>query len=231
MTLRLAILLISGLSIISCFDSSYSDRNIESRAQAIVDRLDNDSINIFKEWNYTQRGKLNYWSKIVSGEQLYSCTYSKETDTTKLIIFKLQAFLKDFPWNYKLDTLKYNQVELSQFDNSIHVKATMDGYGATLDDILIFNGLFISKNPFNHFSKLASLKGDLEVFGISSEGYIGDFIQFYLSSQYILTYMPDNVYFNLEPKAKDFWMKEFEKGKMIKKNWNLRKLEHPLDNG
>lgn len=228
MSLRLIILLISCLGIIGCFDSKYSDRNIEAKALAIVNRLNNDSVNIFKEWNYSQRGPGGYWSKDSANTTLYITVYSVEKDTITLIILQPTGFFKDFSWNYLLDTSKYNRVILSKFKDSVRIKASLSYYEEVLDTVK-GDSLFIRKDPFEHFSKLNDLKNTLGVFGISYRGDIGDFIQFYLSSKYVLTYLPENAYFN--PKSKDIWLKEFEKGKMIKRNWNLRKLEHPLDNG
>src|SRR5687768_13395006 len=216
------------IAMAACYDSSYSDRNIEAKALALVDRLDNDSVNIFKEWNFTQRGQAGYWFKISTNDILYSCVYLKEGDTSILKVMKSSDFFADFPWHFSYDTAQYRQVVLSKFEDKMKVN-TLFYPLIEIVDSLNTNGLFINKDPFDHFSKLNSLKNDLHVFGISYRGDIGDFIQFYLSSQHVLTYLPDNAYFN--PKSKDIWVKEFENGKMIKKNWNLRKLEHPLDNG
>lgn len=58
---------------------------------------------------------------------------------------------------------------------------------------------------------------------------MGNYIEFYLSRQHILTYLPDSLYVN--PKSKELRLKEFAKGKTIKKNWNFRKLDKPMDNG
>jgi hypothetical protein len=205
-----------------------SKKDIQKHALSIANRLDNDSVNIFKEWNYTRRGEWGYWYKVSTDETLYSCVYSVEEDTSMLKVMQSGKFFVDFPWNYSLDTAQYRQVVLSKFEDKMKVN-TLFYPLIEIGDNLNTNGLFINKDPFDHFSKINSLKNDLHVFGISYRGDIGDFIQFYLSPQHVLTYLPDNAYFN--PESKDIWMKEFERGKMIKKNWNLRKLEHPLDNG
>ena len=68
----------------------------------------------------------------------------------------------------------------------------------------------------------------LGVIGIASyeNQRIGNFIQFYISRQHILTYIPDTakVY-------NEYWKKNFATGKMIGRNWNYRKLKDPIDNG
>jgi hypothetical protein len=227
MGIRYFILIVSSLLIGSCFNS-YNEKDIEAKAFSIVERLNNDSVNIFKEWNYTRRGEWGYWYKVSADETLYSCVYSVEADTSILKIMKSDKFFIDFPWSYSLDTAKYQHIELSKFEGWVKVKTTFYPL-IEIADSLPFENLFIDKNPFEQFSKLNSLKNELGVFIISYRGDIGNFIQFYLTAQHVLTFLPDNLYLN--PKSKDIWMKEFEKGKMIKKNWNLRKLEAPLDAG
>lgn len=67
---------------------------------------------------------------------------------------------------------------------------------------------------------MSNLKNELNVSKIYHNQHLGEFIQFYITYDDILTYMPDEL--NLNPTYKNAWLEKFNSGKMIKKNWNLR---------
>ena len=215
----------------SCLDNRTSPKTIEQKAIRITNRLNSSSINIFRQWNYTPRGKAEIWSRKSSDSILYNCIYIKFPDTTDLRVSQLSPFLKEFPLKIMIDTFKYWQVDfLKSVDNNVKIVGIdHSGKNHTLKQRVAITKLFEISNPFEKLSKLSKLKDSLEVFGITSKQDLGSFIQFYLSSEHILTYLPDNL--NLNPQFKDVWLKEFATGKTIKKNWNLRKLPHPINGG
>lgn len=214
-----------------CINNEYSDHNIEIKAQHIVKYFDSHSINVFNKWSYTNRGRGGIWFRYEKDSLLYRCYYYQDSDTTKLGVFnQFNAFTKDYPISITLDTSGYFRFQFSNEHNKIQITAT-DSNGR--DHILLKNinltDLFKAKNPFNILGNLSSLKDSLGIIHISRNRNIGNFTQFYLSSQHVLTYFPDSLHLN--PKFKAIWMKEFATGKVLNKHWNLRKLSKPLDNG
>lgn len=217
--------------LLSCSDSRTSPKTVEQKAGRITNRLDSSSISIFYKWNYTPRGKAEIWSKKSFDSILYSCIYIQFPDTIELRVSQLSSFLKEFPCKISVDTAKYRKVDfLKSIDDNVKIVGIDDfGENHILEQKAAITKLFGASNPFEKLSELSKLKDSLEVFGITSKQHLGNFIQFYLSSEYILTYLPNDL--NLNPQFEDVWRKEFARGKIIKKNWNLRKLPHPVDGG
>ena len=89
--------------------------------------------------------------------------------------------------------------------------------------------LYGSKNPFNDLQKLSDLIEKFEIVSLHHNEYVGGFIQFYLTYEDVLTFIPDDL--SINPIYEKIWKENFENGKMINKNWNLRKLDHPKQGG
>jgi len=214
----------------ACSNSQFSDKNIEVKAMDITQRLDSNSINIFREWGFGTRGQAEIWIKQSWDTSHYSCLYFK-ADIICLSVGRLEEFKKDFPFDFIIDTSIYWRVDFSKINEEIIRISAVDNHGRDhiLSQGIPLKELFKENDPFRHFKSLSDLTDSLGIYGTFYRPDIGNFIQFYLSSQHILTYLPDNS--NLNPKFKDVWFKEFETGKTIKKNWNLRKLDKPRDNG
>jgi hypothetical protein len=219
----------------ACSDSQFSDKNIEDKAVNITEKLDSINIKTFYEWGFGHRGEADIFTKHSenpdSGFYSYSCFYFNNIDSIKLSISRFENFKKDFPCDIQIDTSKYYRIDFTKFKNASVRISAVDNHG---QDQIIFESiplkeLFATNDPFEKFKYLSDLKDSLGILGNVYRPDIGNFIQFYLSSQHILTYLPDNS--NLNPKFKDMWLKEFATGKTIKKNWNFRKLDKPMDNG
>ena len=88
------------------------------------------------------------------------------------------------------------------------------------------NQLFPKQDPFQYFDSLSRLKDRLGIIGTFSKPDLGNFIEFYLSPQHVLTYLPNNLY--IDPTVKEVWLSYFATGTMFKHNWNLRKLDKPV---
>jgi len=218
-------------TIVGCSGPQFSDKNIEARAINITQMLDTNAINVFTEWSYGTRGQAEIWSKLSFDSSLYTCLYSKNLDTKELFIGQLENFKKDFPYDFLIDTSKYFRAIFSKINDTTIRIITIDNQGQDhiLSESIPLKSVFRSNDPFKHFKSLSDFKDSLGIIGTFYRPDIGNFIQFYLSAQHILTYLPDNPKFN--SKFKDVWIKEFETGKTIKKNWNLRKLDKPRDDG
>lgn len=214
---------------LACSDSQFSDKNIETKAINITEQLDSNTIKIFREWNFFKRG-VDFWVKVSNNNEQYTCNYYSINDTAFLVIPQPYKFITDFPSNFDFDTAQYWRFELSNYNDKVNIVGVdNNGRDKIIATMLSLDSLFPTTNPFEKFSMLSALKDSLGVYGISYHKDIGDFIQFYLSAQHVLTYIPENLFLN--PKFKDVWLKKFKKGQTIKSNWNLRKLDQPIDNG
>jgi len=209
----------------SCNNSRLSDEEIENKAIVITKKLNEENIDIFRKWNFGSRGEAEIWTKTVKDSTLYGCIYLKSTHTTNITIFNSFVYSQDFPLKIELDTSKYQKFEFKKSpDQKIKVVGIdQNGHDIVIKSNLSENEVFINKSPFEKLDSLNILKDELGVCGISHIGRIGDFVQFYITRQDILTFISDYSTFN--PMYKDIWIKTFSKGKEIKENWNLRRLD------
>lgn len=215
-------------NLFSCTDNQRSEKQIEEQAYSVIKRLDNNTIDTFKHWGNGTRGEAEIWAKLDAPS--YGCFYFIK-DTLKISVGLIENFKKDFPYTINIDTSLVHQISFKKLNNEdINVAALTNFGGDTiLADKIKMKSLFPTSDPYLHFAKLSKLKNDLQIIGTFYRPDIGNFIQFYLTNQHVLTYFPDTLQFN--PKFKNVWMGYFSTGKNLSKNWNLRKLEKPLDNG
>jgi hypothetical protein len=211
-------------------DPQILDKNIEAKAINVAQQLDSNSISVFREWGFGTRGQVEIWNKQAWDSSLYNCLYF-DTDTIRILVGQLEGFKKDFPYDFVIDTSIYHGTNFFKInDTTIRITAyDSNGQNHILSKGISLKTLFKANDPFEHFKSLSDFKDRLVIDGTFYRPDIGNFIQFYLSPQHILTYLPDNL--NLNPKFKDEWLNNFATGKTIKKNWNLRKLDKALDNG
>ena len=228
---KIHILLIPILILIGCSPTNrISDSEIENRALKISELYDSTNIEIFKTWNYTPRGQAGIWFRKDGDSSLYHCVYIDQIDSAKMMIMGYDNFIKDFKINMSYDTA-YWRISLNRQINGLITIVGVNHHG---QDIVIKeniepDSLFKISDPFDKFKTLTELKDSLKIYGIHNYERLGGFIQFNLSEYHILTYIPNLD--SLNPKYKQIWIKEFEKGTMIKNHWNLRKLDEALDNG
>ena len=214
--------------IVCCTDNQYIDKQVERQANNIINLLDKSTIDTFKHWSYGMRGEAEIWAKLDT--PTFGCFYFNK-DALKLSVGLIENFKRDFPYSIKIDTSKVHQISFKKISNEdINVSAlTNFGKDTIIVDKIKLKDLFTENDPFQTFEKLSKFKDSLQIIGTFYRPDIGNFIQFYLTYQHVLTYFPDNLEIN--PKFKDIWMGYFSTGKTLTKNWNLRKLEKPLDNG
>ncbi|MBN1969269.1 MAG: hypothetical protein JW870_07870 [Candidatus Delongbacteria bacterium] len=223
------------LSCLLLFDScsvsnKISDDEIEKRAIKIAELYDSTNIDIFKTWGYTPRGQAGIWFKNVGDSSIYRCIFIDRIDSANLMVMQYDNFIKDFNLKITYDTA-YWRVTMQKQENRLIKIIGVDNHGK---DVLIMDNvpqdsIFTTENPFIKFKELTELKDSLKIFGIHYYENLGGFIQFHLSAQHLLTYVPNIDLLN--PKFKQVWLNEFSKGKWISKHWNLRKLDKPMDLG
>lgn len=225
------LLLIVLTTFFACSERKLTDVEIESKALKLTSQINKSIIETFKNWSFETRGNAEIWSKISFDNYDYICIYLKYNDTIRITIGSFTNFQKDFPYSIDIDSTKYHRAIFFKFNqNKIKVLVTdKNGKDTILNKETELKKVFKNSDPFRYFNNLSKLKDSLGIIRSLYRPDIGNFIQFYLSPENVLTYMPEKL--NLNPKYKDVWLKEFAKGKTIKRNWNLRKLEKPIDNG
>lgn len=213
-----------------CKKSDFPDRDIEKKALAISKKLDGGSICTFNEWGFSKRNNIEIWAKNAGDSISYGFLYFKQ-DTVKFTLFGIDALRKDYPFNAKVNTGDYYTVDFSQTkDLKITIAGTnKDGVRDTIISNIPSGELFTASNPFEKLKSLSDFANDLGILNTFHKADLGNFIEFYLSPEYVLTYLPDDLYIN--PNHKNKIEKDFASGKMIRKNWNLRKLAKPVDIG
>ncbi len=220
---------LSLIIFLACNNSQLSDKEVEERAFAITAKLNESNINIFREWNFGLRGQAEIWTKTKEDSTLFSCMYFKSIDSTSIIISKNFLYSNEFQLNTELDTSKYWRFEfIKTIDNKTKIIGVdNNGQDSIFEINQTVNSLFKNMSPFAKIDSLSKFKDELKVYGISYIGRLGDFIQFYLTYQDVLTYISD--YSTFDPRYKKNWIKEFSRGREIKPNWNLRRLDRPLE--
>lgn len=232
MTFRTTIIILFlAASLYSCNNTKRDDKGFEEQANKNIQLPDTTTLQFLQSWDYGQRGKAQFWSKLSGDSSLYNCSFYPSVDTPKLSIYQVDNFIKDFKSDLKVGTA-YSKIQFTKIaDTTLNLIGT-DNHG---QDILLASNLsllkiFPKQNPFDTLSKLTDLKDKLNVIGISHNNKLGGFIQFYFpSGQHILTYLPDTLLQSTN--FNKFWKTEFLKGKTLKPGWNFRKLEHPIDGG
>jgi hypothetical protein len=215
----------------NCFNNSgVRDIEIEYRAQKIATCYDSTNIDIFRTWEYVNRGKSGIWTKYSGETRLYSGIYRDYGAYTELIIISPEYFLKDFGVNFSYEPAFWKINIKKQSSGFIRIiGVNQHGQDVLLVDNAQHDSVFKQPDPFLKFQHLTNLRDSMQFIGVRYYETLGGFIQFFLSPYHILTYIPS--YDSLNPQFKHVWLKEFEKGNMIQKHWNLRKLDKPIDNG
>ena len=204
-----------------CDGSRRADNIAEQKAINLVNNIDSSTLGHFKEYGYGRRGDYDYWEKLSSDTTLYNCSYKIKDDTIKLTVSRPFNFTKDFSTTFNFDTSRYYQFAFFQRHDTIVKIVMVDNHGQdhVRDTLVSTKQLFPSNNPFIKFAELTSLKDKLNIIGTSYRNDIGEFLVFWLTPQYKLTYLPDSTKVN--PGSKKYWLDEFAGGKKIKEHWSL----------
>ena len=227
--LHIKILILNFLILnFSCVNSGLTDKEIEGKAISVIEKLNDSNIATFREWNFGLRGQGEIWTKKNNDSILYSCVYIKSADTSSLLIFNDFIYSKEFYCSMEIDTARFWRFIMKKSNNGMVKTIGIDHNGQehVISKNLNVSSVFRTNNPFIKLDSLSSLRKSLEIYGVTNISRLGDFMEFYITNQDVLTYIPD--YSTLNKKHKDWWIKELSKGKEIKKNWNLRHLDQPL---
>ncbi len=217
--------------LMSCRDSKFSKNKVENQANEIVQILNENNIEVFKNWNFSYRGKGELWTKLQNDREAFHSYFFKNQDSLHMLVFKKFLNSSEFPCKFKIDTslfdsnfyfTKFSNYNLKIIAENKLGKDTLIGQNLSVEEV------FGENDPFSKINSLSTLKDKLKVFSIRSNYSSGEFIEFVLTPQDILTYIPDSSKINF--KYKKVFLQKLSKGKYIKENWNLRHLDKPLEN-
>jgi hypothetical protein len=200
------------------------DKKFEEKAVRLASNIDETSIKMLKKYCFGKRGELEFWQRVSEDSFLYSFSQNIKGDTIELSVFRPFNFIKDFTTNYHFDTSLYYEFRFSKLKDSIVKFVALDHYSQEkISNISIsLKQIFSGQDPFVTVSTLAAIKDKFDFIGTSYRSDIGDFIEFWLSAQFKLTYLPDTSIMN--PKYKKYWLDDFSKGKQIQNHWSLQKV-------
>jgi len=190
----------------SCSNPDFSDATIKKKALKITEVLDSNRIQIFHRWNYGIRGNNEIWRRVIGDSTIYTCHYRKIKDTSSLTIYQPYNFVIDFPCSLSLDTSKFWQFNFDMFGGKIFRIRFVDNHGQDhiTDTSVLATKIFFERNPFDTLIQLSDLKEKFGVYGISYQSDLGEFVEFWLSSQHKLTYLPDSL--RLKPQYAKYWL-------------------------
>jgi hypothetical protein len=218
------IVVLAGSVFIKCKNVKSINTAGERKANKVVMALDTSSISLFHQWNYWVRDTNIFWTRISGDSQLYSCSYYRLKDSFLLQVFEPFGFISDFPCTYTFDTSRFWRFSFLSHNDTVFRISSTDNYGNDIinDTVVSLQNLFMKDNPFKKIGSLSSLVDSLDITAISYRSDIGNFLEFGLSHQYKLYYLPDNLFLN--PMSEKNWQVEFDRSEVINKNWRLLKV-------
>jgi hypothetical protein len=219
-------IIIFFISFVAC-TKKMTDADFESRALKIIEFFDTTKIEIFKCWNYTPRGSAGIWFRIEEDSELYRCFYFNFTDSSELRVLGFNNFIKDY--SVKLQPVNVNGlVSIIKQSGIVNIISNNSiGYDTLNLNFISEDSLFTTNNPFNNLKYLSDLKDSLHFVKVHYYARLGGIFQFYLSTQHVLTYIPNMEL--IDPQHKQEWIKDFSNGKVIENHWSLKKLKEPID--
>jgi len=220
MSIRFVLLLI----IIICFSCRPDQNKIiaKEKAHKLIGALSSTRLKDLSHWNYGERGKLKFWYYDSSGIQSCLTTIEDRNDSSIVKVVRAKKFFKIFPLTFPAHLDSDTVIIIKHGENwSLITKyANGSSYNFKVPNP---DSAFAGRNPLYLFKDMNWFNHSFDIKGIVCNNSIGNFVQFYLSEGYILTYFPDSLFIN--PKVKEYWQKDFERGETLNKNWNLRKWQ------
>ena len=216
----------------ACSDSNHSAPEIEIKAKRIIQKLSKSNLDVFHDWEFHYRGDAEVWTKSRKIGWEIQALYFKEKDCIFFRIDSRDLRLPDYPCLIKIDTSKYQSKFLFSKSNNEKIKISAFlkvGTEVSIGENYLDEEVFGKNNPFTDLYNMSSIKDEIEVLSIFNKLRIGNFIEFYITNEDVLTYIPEELIPNIG--YNDVWLEYFKRGKMIKKNWNLRKLDNPKQGG
>jgi hypothetical protein len=219
------LILTIGLIICSCTGRQIETTNIEERTKEFIKEISLEELKTLKHLHFIYRGPRGFWQNDSIISSFYSFRFSHDKDTSELTVIggSSQRFIEDFAINIERDT-SISNFKLIKTDNKVYIYKNRNELIKVVD-----SDSLSKKDPFKLISDLNDLKNRYQLLNITHNAKLGQFIEFYFTTQDVLTYFPDSS--DINPQFKDTGTKKWDKGQWINRNWNLRKLEKPIEVG
>jgi len=215
------LILTIGLFIFSCVERKTKTVNIDEKAKELINEIGSSDLRTLQHLHFVYRGPNGFWQNDSIEQSRYTLQFSHEHNTLKLIIHGPERFINDFSINLDYDTSIVN-LNLVKADNEVQIYKNWDKLIK-----VVHSDSLAKKDPFEFISNLNDLKNKYEIVNITHHSHLGQFVEFYFTTADVLTYVPDSS--SVNPQFKTIWIRKWDKGRWINKNWNLRKLEKPIE--
>lgn len=197
--------------------------NIDERAKEFIGEIDSLILKDLQHLYFIYRGPNGFWQNGSVQELRYNVRFSQFEDRLELFINGPERFIKDFSIKLEPDTSIFN-LKLVKTDNKVQIFKNWDVLVKS-----VHPDSLSKKDPFEYFSSLNELKDKYDLVKISHASHLGEFVEFYFTTEDVLTFMPDTS--RIDSRFKSIWIKKWDEGKWITQNWNLRKLKKPIEVG
>ena len=222
-TLKLFLILIFCYG---CNRPLLSKKEILANSTQVTKKLNDNNIDIFRKWNFKLIRGSEEWEKQINDSIVYLVHKYKINDTIIYSLPKRHIHSIEFPISIEVDTSLLSDFASIKFILDVNKKLSIHSKDKNYKPVLIADSLnvekfFLNENLFYKLDSLSKLKDELKVYRIDYFKRNGNFIEFYITSNDILTYIEDKS--TLKPRQR--WLDNFEKGTEIKPKWNLRHID------
>ncbi|WP_040481381.1 hypothetical protein [Mariniradius saccharolyticus] len=197
--------------------------NIDERAKEFIGEIDSLILKDLQHLYFIYRGPNGFLQNDSVQELRYNVRFSQFEDRLELFINRPERFIKDFSIKLEPDTSIFN-LKLVKTDNKVQIFKNWDVLVKS-----VHPDSLSKKDPFEYFSSLNELKDKYDLVKISHASHLGEFVEFYFTTEDVLTFMRDTS--RIDSRFKSIWIKKWDEGKWITQNWNLRKLKKPIEVG
>lgn len=217
------ILLTIVLIFYSCENRETGTVNIDKRVRDFINEIDSTKLKTLHHLYFVYRGPNGFWQNDSVESSRYNLQFSRDDNRLQLTIHGPERFINDFSVDLKYDASIFN-LKLVKAEDKVQIYKNWD----KLIKVVHSDSLW-KKDPFQFISDLSDLKDKYRLIRISHYKNLGQFIEFYFTTSDVLTYLPDSSHIN--PQFQSIWNKKWSKGQWINRNWNLRKIEIPIEVG
>lgn len=218
--------------------TQYGRNAIIDKAVNIAELLDSNKIQVFYKWQYYTSRAETFSNYHIQRDSVYHIMFFEWNDDTVRMrvhgnINRENLLFRYFPLSVQLskpiDSLKHWVSILSTSNGWTQINTNNTD---TLHSHIFADDLFKDQNPVRFFLGLKRLKDSLQVYGISkywisdSLNYSNKALEFRLSFEYRLTYIPDiNM---VDDIRSSIWKNDYTMIDTITDKWYLRKLRNPV---
>lgn len=96
-----------SLILLACNNSKISNQEIEIKAEKIIQKLNKNNFDIFRNWQFEYRGEGEIWTKSKKNRTDYKAYYFNKKDSASIMIFARFLNSPEYPCSIQIDTAKF----------------------------------------------------------------------------------------------------------------------------